>query len=129
MPYQITFDGSILVVRFFGIVSESDLVRSADDVMALEDRGRNTRPRLTDLRSVADSPIGYAEVASIADRVGHRPLASAIRSAFLVDQPVQLGFARMFQTLNQHPQVTVGIFEDEATARHWLTDDADTTDS
>jgi hypothetical protein len=26
----------------------------------------------------------------------------------------------MFQTLNKHPQVTVGIFEDEAAARHWL---------
>ncbi len=130
MPYQISYDGPILVVRFFGIVTESDLVGSADDVIALEDRGRNTRPRLTDLREVSDSPIGYAEVANIADRVGHRPLSSAIRSAFVVDRPVQLGFARMFQTLNQHPQVTVGIFEDEATARQWLIDGAaDTTDS
>jgi len=130
MPYQISYDGPILVVRFSGIVTESDLVGSAEDVIALEDRGRNTRPRLTDLREVSDSPIGYAEVANIANRVGHRPLSSAIRSAFLVSQPVQFGFARMFQTLNQHPQVTVGIFEDEAAARHWLIDGAaEPTDS
>jgi hypothetical protein len=129
MPYHISYDGPFLVVRFFGIVTESDLVGSADDVMAFEDQGRNTRPRLTDLRQVSDSPIGYAEVANIADRVGHRPLSSPIRSAFLVDRPVQLGFARMFQTLNQHPQVTVGIFEDEAAARSWLIDAAtDATD-
>jgi hypothetical protein len=124
MPYQTCYDGPILVVRFFGTVTESDLVGSADEVMALEDRGRNTRPRLTDLRGISDSPVGYAEVANIADRVGYRPLASPIRSAFLVDRPVQLGFARMFQTLNRHPQVTIGIFEDEAAARHWLIDGA-----
>lgn len=122
MPYHISYDGPILVVRFLGIVTESDLVGSAVDVIALEDGGRNTRPRLTDLREVSGSPIGYAQVANIADRVGHRPLSSAIRSAFLVGQPVQFGFARMFQTLNRHPQVTVGIFEDEATARDWLID-------
>ena len=122
MPYEILFDGPILVVRFFGIVTESDLVGSAEDVIVLEDHGRNTRPRLTDLRAAADSPIGYAQVAHIADRVGHRPLSSAIRSAFLVDKPVQFGFARMFQTLNEHPQVTVRIFDDEAAARRWLVD-------
>ena len=125
MPYLLSFDGPILVVRFFGTVTERDLVGSADDVMTLEDGGRNSRPRLTDLRGVADSSIGYAEVAGIADRVGGRPLSVAIRSAFLVDQPVQLGFARMFQTLNKHPQVTVGIFEDEAVARRWLLDDSE----
>ena len=124
MPYQVSYDGPILVVRFSGIVTESDLVGSADAVMNLEDRGRNSRPRLTDLRGVADSPIGYSQVASIAERVGARPLSSAIRSAFLVDRPVQLGFARMFQTLNKHPQVTVDIFEDEAAARRWLLDAA-----
>jgi hypothetical protein len=90
--------------------------------VTLEDEGRNSRPRLTDLRGVADSSIGYSEVASIAERVGSRPLSVAIRSAFLVDQPVQLGFARMFQTLNKHPQVTVGIFEEEGAARRWLLD-------
>ena len=96
--------------------------RRRENVMTVEDRGRNSRPRLTDLRGVADSSIGYSEVASIAERVGGRPLSTAIRSAFLVDQPVQLGFARMFQTLNKHPQVTVGIFEDESAARRWLLD-------
>ena len=122
MPYEISYDGPILVVRYFGIVTESDLVGSANDVIALEDHGRAPRPRLTDLRAASDSPIGYAEVANIADRVGHRPLSSTIRSAFLVDKPVQFGFARMFQTLNEHPQVTIRIFEDEAAARRWLVD-------
>ena len=120
MPYEISYDGPILVVRYFGIVTESDLVSSADDVIVLEDHGRNTRPRLTDLRAAEDSSIGYGAVANIADRVGHRPLSSAIRSAFLVDKPVQFGFARMFQTLNKHPQVAIQIFDDEAAARRWL---------
>jgi hypothetical protein len=120
MPYEISYDGPILVVRYSGIVTEGDLVGSVNDVLVLEDHGRNSRPRLTDLRAASDSPIGYAEVASIADRVGHRPLSSTIRSAFLVDQPVQFGFARMFQTLNEHPQITIRIFDDEAAARRWL---------
>lgn len=31
-----------------------------------------------------------------------------------------LGYARMFRILNEHPQVTVRIFEDETEARAWL---------
>jgi hypothetical protein len=31
-----------------------------------------------------------------------------------------MGFARMFQILNEHPQVTVRIFEDETSARAWI---------
>jgi hypothetical protein len=31
-----------------------------------------------------------------------------------------MGMARMFQTLNDNPQITIQIFEDEAAAVIWL---------
>jgi hypothetical protein len=56
----------------------------------------------------------------VAERTRSRPLAAPVLSAIVVSQPVQLGYARMFQTLNEHPRVTMRIFEDVVAAREWL---------
>jgi hypothetical protein len=37
-------------------------------------------------------------------------LANPVKSAAVAPQPVHVGFARMFQTLNEHPQITIEIF-------------------
>ena len=120
MAYQISFDGPLLVIRFFGALGPADLDAAADEVFAIEDGGRNTPPRLCDLRDVAEANIAYADMARLAERTRSRPLAADVRSAIVVAQPVQLGFARMFQILNEHPRVTVRIFDDETAARTWL---------
>ena len=42
------------------------------------------------------------------------------RNAILAPQPVQYGYARMFQTLIDHPDITTQVFSDEAAALAWL---------
>ena len=120
MAYHVSFDGPILVIRLFGTLTDADLEAIADEVAAIEDGGQNTPPRLADVRDVDEPAIGYAEIARFAERTRTRPLSASVRSAILVDQPVQLGFARMFQILNEHPRVTLQIFDNETTAREWL---------
>jgi len=46
--------------------------------------------------------------------------AEAVKSAIVAATPVQVGYARMFQMLNEHPSVTVEIFGDLPTAVAWL---------
>ena len=120
MAYEVSFDGPLLVVRLSGTVTGADLDAATDAVLSLEESGRTPRPRLTDVRDVTEPAIGYADIARVAERARTRPLVDPIRSAIVVKQPVQLGFARMFQILNEHPQITVHIFDDERAARTWL---------
>ena len=121
MAFHVSFDGPTLVITVFGTMDAADLEGMIDNVLTVEKGGANTPHRLIDLRQVTDVAVGYQEMARLADIARTRPLNAMIRSCLLVRQPVQLGYARMFQILNDHPQVTVRIFDDEVTARAWLT--------
>jgi hypothetical protein len=35
-------------------------------------------------------------------------------------RPIGKGYARMFQALNDHPQITIEVFSDRETALRWL---------
>jgi hypothetical protein len=120
MSYNRSYDGPTLVITLAGVLTPADLQAAAEDIRALEAGGTHTPHRLIDLRGITEAAIGYAEMANLAEWSRARPLASPIRSAMLVSQPVQLGFARMFQILNEHPQITMRIFEDEVAARLWI---------
>jgi len=125
VAYAVAFDGPILVIRLYDTVTGADLEGASAEVLAVEKDGTNTPPRLSDLRGITTAAIGYSEMARLADVVKARPLDAPVRSAILVTEPVQLGFARMFQILNEHPRVTVRIFEDESSAREWLMGQSD----
>lgn len=121
MPYDITLDGPILLIRLHGTITGADLEALGAEVLAVEKNGTYTPPRLTDFRGITTVAIGYPEMSHLADAAKSRPLGAQIKSAIVVTEPVQLGYARMFQILNEHPLVKVRIFEDESSARDWLT--------
>ena len=120
MTYHVSLDGRILLIQFSGTLTREDLESFGKELLALEQHGTNTPNRLTDFRQITTAAVGYAEIAPLAELSRTRPLAHDIRSAMLVQEPVQMGLARMFQILNEHPRVTMRIFEDEASARAWL---------
>ena len=120
MAYSISFDGPLLLIRLHGIVRIAELDAVASEVIELERGGTYTPSRLIDVRDVGDSTVRYPDLAQLAERSRTRPLAAPVRSAIVVAKPVQLGYARMFQILNEHPMITVHIFEDESAAREWL---------
>ena len=120
MAYHVSYDGSLVLVQLSGTLTRDDLDRVGDEIIAIERGGANTPHRLTDFRQITDTTVGYAEMSILAERSRARPLGAHIRSALVVEHPVQMGFARMFQILNEHPQVSVRIFDDEMTARVWI---------
>jgi hypothetical protein len=109
-----------VLVELSGTLTREDLESVGDEIIAIERNGANTPHRLTDFRRITNTAVGYAEMSALAERSRARPLDAQIRSALVVEHPVQMGFARMFQILNEHPQVTVRIFDDEMAARVWI---------
>src|SRR3954470_13919047 len=121
MAHHVSSDGSLVLVQLSGTLTRADLESVGDEIIAIERDGANTPHRLTDFRQITDTAVGYQEMSVLVELSRARPLGSHIRSALVVERPVQMGFARMFQILNEHPQVTVRIFEDETSARAWIT--------
>jgi hypothetical protein len=120
MAHRISNDGPLVLIELSGTLTRDDLQSVGNEIVALERNGANTPHRLTDFRQITDTAVGYADMSALVDRSRTRPLDAPVRSALVVEQPVQMGFARMFQILNEHPQVTVRIFEDETAARVWI---------
>ena len=123
MGVEVAMHGPLLRMRFFDVLTHADLAGLADEMLAYEARLPVTPSRLSDLTAVTRMDVGFSEMLAFVERrrvVGPR---QPIRSALLVAEAVQFGIARMFQTLNDHPQVTVRIFRDEAEALAWLGED------
>ena len=57
---------------------------------------------------------------AVAETRRRATLRNPIKSAIIASGIVHFGFARMFQTLNDNPQIVVAIFGDDESALQWL---------
>jgi hypothetical protein len=89
------------------------------EVERLEDQGL-LRDRLTDLTALDRIDVGFEEVFALAVKRGERRVPVLIRSALVANRPVQFGFARMFQMLNDNPRIQIRIFGNLEEAQRWL---------
>ncbi|HEU0076693.1 MAG TPA: hypothetical protein VFQ76_03530 [Longimicrobiaceae bacterium] len=106
-----------------GTLTPEELGRLADALLEAEGAAAVCPPRVTDLTGLTRFEVGFDDMFQMARRRRERPPANPIRSAVVASTPVQLGFARMFQTLNDHPQVTLRIFPDLDAALAWAKGD------
>ena len=102
------------------------LVRMADALREAEAAAAVCPHRVTDLTGVTRFDVGFTDMSELARWRRERSPANPIRSAIVASTPVQLGFARMFQTLNDHPWITLRIFPDMDGALAWLTEEPST---
>lgn len=120
MPYQIWSEGSILRGAFTGVVTSIDMIKLLKSVNELE-RGLNPMPdRMMDLSAAVDFELRFSELFSFAQQRMTTQFPNTIKSALVAPQPVQMGFARMYQTLLNHPQIDLQIFQDVPTGLAWL---------
>jgi hypothetical protein len=120
MPFSLTVESGLLRVVLFGNLTMAELLRLADTVVESERTRGMTPNQLTDVSQVSGRDLGYFEVLTLADRRRVRTLANPIKSAIVAPKPVDVGFARMFQTLNDHPQIETAIFPTLGEAEAWL---------
>lgn len=120
MPYRLSFEGDLLRLALSGTVTAADFKAFGAEVTQFE-AGRAVIPsRLTDLTGAISMDLRYADVATYVEGRKARTFPNSFRSAIVASQSVHIGFARMFQTLNDHPQITIRIFADQETALLWL---------
>lgn len=120
MPYTITIEPAFLRILLHGVVTSQDLQALADDVLAIEVSCAVTPHRLNDLSGMTEPFLTYIAIRAFVKRRKAQPLANVVKSAMVAPRPILLGFARMFQTLNAHPQIAIEIFSTREAAEAWL---------
>lgn len=113
-------DAGILRIVLPATLTAPELDRIVAALTELERSAAVCPDRMVDMSGVARFRVGFEEIFAAAETRRTHPPRNPIRSAFVAATPVQIGFARMFQTLNDHPRVTLRIFPDTATALAWL---------
>jgi hypothetical protein len=119
MPFEISDEGNFHSARLFGVLDRADLNVLIEEVERLEDQGL-LADRLTDLTALDRIDVGFEEVFALAMKRGERKVLTPIRSALVANRPVQFGFARMFQMLNDNPRIQIRIFGNLEEAQRWL---------
>ena len=122
MPFEITNQGDHLFGRFHGVITATDLDRVATEVEVVEDSIPTALDRITDLTAVDRFEVGFPAIFILATRRRERKFTKPIKSAIIVRDLVQFGLARMFQTLNDNPQIEIQILHSVTDARKWFTD-------
>ena len=119
MPFEIRDEGNYHSARLFGVLDRADLNAMTTEVERLEDAGVLI-DRITDLTSLERIDVGFEEVFAVAQRRAERKVTAPIKSALVANRPVQFGFARMFQMLNDNPRIQIRIFGNLQEAEQWL---------
>lgn len=120
MAFEIRRENGLLKIRFFGTMTNDDLSRGGLEMAAIEAACDVVPHRITDVRPVERLEIDFRSILSFAEDRKRRHFSNAFKSAIVASDIVHFGFARMFQTLNDHAQITIAIFGDDVSALEWL---------
>jgi len=113
-------EGDLLKIEFSGTFTNEDLSRGGIDVAELEESSASIPNRIADLRPVKRLEIDFIGVLALADARRWKRFKNSFKTAIIAPDLVRYGFARMFQTLNDHPQIVIAIFGEELEAVDWL---------
>jgi hypothetical protein len=120
MPYQLLLQPEFLRVVVTGRLTREEVIALGIEVRKLEETCGRLPDRLTDVSGVEISELTGDDVREFARRRREARYPNPFRNAIVAPQPVQFGYARMFQTLADHPDITTQVFSDEASALAWL---------
>jgi len=120
MPYTIRENSGLMRIAMTGPLAAVDLHAMLTEVDTMV-RDRPVWPdNLFDMRGMEVAALGFVEVMSLARRREAVTPPNAIRTAFVAEAPSLVGYVRMFQNLNQNPQITSRIFSTVESAEAWL---------
>ena len=121
MSYALRMEGETLKIEFSGTFTNQDLSHGAFDVEELEESSPLVPHRVADLRPVERLEIDFSGVLALDNARRGRQFKNPFKTAIIAPDIAHFGFARMYQTLNDHPQIVIAIFGEEADAVNWLT--------
>ena len=123
MPFEIQEEEDCLVLRLYGVLTSEDLQWAGLEIARREQTGATAKNRLTDLTALEGIAIGFPEVLAAATRRNQLTFPRRVKSAMVARRPIHVGFARMFQTLIENPQIEVRVVDSVEEARRWFDSD------
>src|SRR4051812_1511198 len=100
MPFELTTYGAILFARVFGVFTELELNDLATEAEIAEASHPISLDRITDVSAVERFEVGFREIYYFALRRSTQRFSRLIKSAIVVQKPVQFGIARVYEALN-----------------------------
>ncbi len=126
MDCEIEFDRDLMLIRLSGIIKDDDFVELLRLVVEAESRPAKTPHRLTDMSGLTELHLTSK---GMSERLYLRRIMkfpNDFKSAIVAPELVQFGFARMFQAINDHPQIEIQVFRDYKSAHAWVRDEVNT---
>jgi hypothetical protein len=120
VPISLKNEDGLLIADFEGRITADELLRGAREVRKIEEQEPITPDRLIDLTRMDAVDLDFTVVNDFAQLRAQSPLKNPTKSAIVAPSALQYGFGRMYQTLNQNPQLEVRMFQDSTQAREWL---------
>jgi len=78
--------------------------------------------RITDLTAVECFDVGFREIYYFAIRRSAQRFSRMVKSAIVVQDPDQHGIARVYEALNENPQIQIRILRSVTEATEWFAD-------
>ncbi len=75
---------------------------------------------MVDLSAIEGLNLNFSAIMNYAAARRNAPLQNTVKAAIVAPQTLQYGFARMFQTLNVNPDISMEIFIDQASGLAWI---------
>ena len=125
MPYKITVENKVLCIALSGRITGLDLDGLGAEMKNYEQNVDVIPHRITDMTGIVELAVNYPEVSTLAEKRRELHFPNRFKSAIVAANRQHVGYARMFQTLNDNPQIAIRIFPDEASASEWIASPGD----
>ena len=120
MPHSHQFDGDLLRVQLSGELRHEEFDELLSSLRHFDDTLDVVPDRLFDLSAIEIRNPDFRAVQDLAHRRRVSRFRNHFRTAIIAPHAVAFGYARMFQILNDNPQIEIRIFETQEAAEQWL---------
>jgi hypothetical protein len=122
MPFELTTSDAVMFARVFGVFTAPELNHLAWEAEIAEASHPVSLDRITDLTAVERFEVGILDIYYFAVRRGAKRFSRVVKSALIVQEPEQFGIARVYETLNENPQIRIRILRSLTEAKEWFAD-------
>ncbi|HKW30954.1 MAG TPA: hypothetical protein VJT54_16640 [Verrucomicrobiae bacterium] len=110
----------IVCLTFRGYVTAEDIRDMVDLLAKIETEARVSPDRIADLSAIEGMSLNFSAIIDYSVVRRKAPLKNKVKAAIVAPHPLQYGFARMFQTLNENPDINMEIFTDKNSGLAWI---------
>jgi hypothetical protein len=125
MPFELTTPSAVIFARILGVFTGPELYDLATQAEIIEAAHPVALDRMTDLTAVGRFEVGFQEIYNFAIRRSVQRFSKVVKSAIVVQEPVQFGIARVYQAINANPQIELRIVRSVNEAVEWFADPSD----